>query len=414
MGRRGALVCGLFAIGCGDPAWEAGRIGTGDHPRLAVAGDGRAVATWIDGGRLRARAYDPALDWGETTTLHDLGDVDPFFFADALAVASNRAGAAVVAWPVWTVTSEDQNNPAGRLDIFVAAFDPDTGWREPEIVVTFEDGTFDWPGVVRAAIADDGTATVAIGPRFSWSLLEVIAVRGARGAWSEPTTLTTGAVTAFAVAATGTEAIVAWGERQAALQAARYDDDAWTAPEPVPGSEVGGAAVRTVHLGIDGAAWLAWRSNDGVQVSRAAADGIWAAPELLDAAVADPLLAVDEAGGAVAAWSNAADDAYAVRYAPAAGWSDAERIGGGIGGLRVAGNRAGDTAAIWYRGGALEARRTSAGAGWSEPLTIDTADAFGAPAIAVDDTGTVTAVWRASTCDDVTCDEAIMATQIAP
>jgi hypothetical protein len=160
----------------------------------------------------------------------------------------------------------------------------------------------------------------------------------------------------------------------------------------------------TVTLGVRSAAGL--EPDDNETWSFAVRDGVWDYAEAVEgtALFITPAVALDEAGNAIAIWTESSPGAvWSNRYTEGTGWGSTERIDARTGDVyepSVAVDAAGNAIAVWVqprRGTSVASvwtNRYEVGSGWGEAHIIGTAE-YGVrdPRIAMDATGDALVVW---------------------
>lgn len=310
---------------------------TGYGPQVAVDLQGNALAVWGQEGMVLARVYDPGLGWSR-------------FLAIGVGVAPrvvmNPEGAALIIWhesyPYW---SEGHR-------IYARQWDASGGLSPPQILGQ------GWVPERSLAISSGGHAVVGFwqgnGP-FG-------------GFYTSPD---------LRLHARVFQPSIGWGSDEVA--------DEGLSPQGVGGTR----PSENVELAIDtaGRALVVWRqisekSQPNVATNRYLPGAGWGQAEEIDAGSgyvlsvsrADPLLAMDTSGRAIALWvQESASDGlwlhrlYARRFAPESGWGALEMLGTyDDGSPALAMNPAGDALAIW--GGS--ARWYSPGSGWKPTESV--------------------------------------------
>jgi hypothetical protein len=236
-------------------------------------------------------------------------------------------------------------------------------------------------------------------------------IRPAGGAWSAPQVLSDPSEPAFGagVSIQAGRMTVAWVARdqfRPVIQTAtRTMADPWTPPVTISGP-VGGAYAPTVAMDDKGGAVAAWQWWDGsyrrIEAAVRSSDGAWTEPEELSApghTATAPIVAMDAAGNAVAAWirSNGIAPAAQTATRSAGGaWSlpqNLSRRGRNAASLDLAMNRRGDAVVSWVQAGGLKtAFRAPGETKWTRiPITASWGG-LGAH-IALDEEGDATIVW---------------------
>jgi RTX calcium-binding nonapeptide repeat (4 copies) len=236
-------------------------------------------------------------------------------------------------------------------------------------------------------------------------------IRPAGGAWSAPQVLSDPSEPAFGadVSIQAGRMTVAWVARdqfRPVIQTAtRTLADPWTPPVTISGP-VGGAYEPTVAMDDKGGAVAAWQWWDGsyrrIEAAVRSSDGAWTKPEELSApghTATAPIVAMDAAGNAVAAWirSNGIAPAAQTATRSAGGvWSlprNLSRRGRNAASLDLAMNRRGDAVVSWVQAGGLKTSFRAPGeTKWTRVPITASWGGLGAH-IALDEEGDATMVW---------------------
>ena len=242
------------------------------------------------------------------------------------------------------------------------------------------------------------------------------AIRPARGAWSAPQDLSSPGDVAFgaSVAIRAGKVTAVWmvlRDRRTAVQSsARTIAGSWSVPQTVSGP-VGNASTPVVAVDDQGGAVAAWRWSDGaflvVQAAARPTGGVWSAPETLSGpgrSASQPLVAMDASGNAVAAWLrfNGSWTAAQVASRPAGkAWEEAQNLserGGNARGLDLTMNARGDAAVTWGQtklsvpDDLWSALRPAGSGRWTRALVTEGWRGLEAR-VALDERGNATAVW---------------------
>lgn len=191
------------------------------------------------------------------------------------------------------------------------------------------------------------------------------AVRPAGGDWSDPQNLSAPNEVAFNadVAIRAGRATALWtvlDDRRTAIEtSSRTIAGTWSSSERISGP-IGNASTPLIALDDAGAAVAAWRWSDGaylvVQAAMRSTQGVWSPPEVLSGAgrsASQPLLAMDANGNALVAWLrfNGSWTAAQVVSRPAGGsWTEPRNLserGGNARRLDLAMNARGDAVVTW-------------------------------------------------------------------
>jgi len=237
------------------------------------------------------------------------------------------------------------------------------------------------------------------------------AVRAAGGVWSLPQSISSSSAQAFGpdVSIEAGRMTAVWvarvDSRPVIQSASRTMTSLWTHPVTISGPE-GGAYAPRVALDDKGGAVAAWQWWDGtyrrIVAATRSSDGAWSKPDELSApghTATAPLVAMDAAGNAVAAWirSNGIAPAAQTASRPAGGtWSlpaNMSHRGRNAATLDLAMNRRGDAVLSWVQAGGLKtAFRAPGETKWTNiPITASWGG-LGAH-VALDEEGDATEVW---------------------
>lgn len=173
-----------------------------------------------------------------------------------------------------------------------------------------------------------------------------------------------------------------------------------------------GESGEDPHVAIDdaGNAVAIWERADRIQAARMTAAGSWSAPVRVSATGTFntyPKVAVDGHGVTTALWATTTGSDYRIQVAhrtSSGAWSAPQNvtpIGLTLSQVQLATNRAGTVVATWLRYNGTkyvtQVARRPAGGSWSAIKTLTEQGEYGdEPHVAVDRSGTATAVWVAS------------------
>jgi RTX calcium-binding nonapeptide repeat (4 copies) len=245
------------------------------------------------------------------------------------------------------------------------------------------------------------------------------AVRPAGGDWSDPQNLSAPSEVAFNAdiairAGRATAVWMALGDRHTAIEtSSRAIDGAWAPAHPISGP-IGNASAPVVAVDEAGGAVAAWRWSDGAflvtQAATRSDQGVWSAPDILSGpgrSTSQPLLAMDAAGKAIVAWLRFNGSWTAAQVASrSAGesWGEARNLserGGNARRLDMAMNARGDAIVTWTQtlltsGANLwSAFRRASSDRWSRTQVTEYWSGLEAR-VALDERGNATAVWAGS------------------
>jgi hypothetical protein len=321
-------------------------------------------------------------------------------------IASDGSGNVIAVW----------REVAGNTSAIGAAFRPAGGaWSSPRRISEPAAAT-ESPRLAMDALGN----AVAVWQRSTGhdSVVQA-AVRPAGGDWSDPQNLSGPGEVAFNadVAIRASRATAVWmalGDRHTAIEtSSRAIDGAWGPAETISGA-IGNASSPVVKVDDAGEAVAAWRWSDGaflvVQAAARSGGGAWSAPEVLSGpgrSASQPLLAMDADGDALVAWLrfNGSWTAAQVVSRPASeSWGNARNLserGGNARRLDIAMNLRGDAIVTWTQtlltaGADLYSSFRKAGSeAWAR--TQVTENWYGLDArVALDEQGNATAVWAGS------------------
>jgi len=386
-------------------------------PRLAMDGNGNAVATWIreqaSGATARqtqaARLTVTGL-WGHPENLYAPAATTAVP-GETSDVALNTAGRGAAVWVRAT--------GASSTDQMVQAAIFNASWGAAVNLMPAAGAGVTSP---RVDVDDDGNA-IAV---WVQALGGATVVRAARysvnAAWSVPVTISIPSENVTDGVALGVDAagnaVAAWMSNTGGvptLRASQYAEltNSWSAPATIGTAGRSPTVVRLALNRAGTAAFVAFRSFDGARDTlRAArldpAAGVWGAPALVSTPgqdVFDLDIAVDEQGRAVALW-NRFDGTFrtiqSARYV--GGWSapDNRMTGADTRDVSVDTDAAGNAVAAWTRSDGsryrVQASAFSAASGvWT--VAADVSDPVGdaaVPQVRLHIDGTAVAVWQDS------------------
>lgn len=237
------------------------------------------------------------------------------------------------------------------------------------------------------------------------------AVRPVGGVWSAPQALSDPSEPAFgaSVSIEAGRMVAVWVAREQwrpVIQSASGTmTGLWTPPASISGP-IGNSYAPTISLDDKGGAVAAWQWWDGsyrrIEAAIRSSNGIWTKPEELSApghTASAPLVAMDAAGNAIAAWirSNGIAPAAQTASRPAGGaWSpprNLSRRGRNAATLDLAMNRRGDAVVSWVQAGGLKtAFRAPGEKTWKRVPISASWEGIGAH-VALDEFGDATMVW---------------------
>jgi hypothetical protein len=327
-------------------------------PEVAMDGQGRALAVWVQGVgesfRLYTAGYVPFVGWGPPQELGPQGPGD----AEQPVVAMNAAGRAVAAWVL---------RNGGAVDLYAAEYAPGGSWSAPQLLESRAEA------VSAPRVAVDGAGNARVVWRQSDGAAESV--------WAASLSVGVG----------------------------------WSAPLLLE-VEPGAVSAPTLAAGASGEAWAAWTQRDGtgqlrVRASHAPAGAGWSSAEGVAGPVAEATVAValSQDGSAVIVFRRpqSADSnslsAWATRFVPGAGWSTASELGPSLGraeDVSVAMDRWGRALVAWIGAGSqstqtLQLQRFIPAEGWAR-LDV-TRGSSGQPTVAADGQGNFHVLWVENT-----------------
>lgn len=362
-------------------------------PQVAINDSGDAVAAWSyhtgSDFRVRARFRSAGDPWGSVVEW-------PGWVSSPPVVAIAEDGEATVAW------ARSLSNGTSLAEAVRRS--KDGHWDVPEQLSSPEDG---WVVLdsVRAGVDLRGNTVAlwnsSIGFRSSY--------RPAGSSWQQPVTVSTnyGWSPVLDVSESG-RSIVAWegfddSDKYAFFTASgeggRWQRTTLVATERTPLSYPGGLSAA---VNAEGAAVVAWHDSEhgNAIVSAAyhpAGTQAWQlTPDLsfADGNAQDPAVGIDSSGNAIAAWDASVDVEGASRLSGAEDWQRPVVVGSSTGAPLVAVNPAGEAVAAWrsYASGALEASIRPASGTWRPSSPSDRPiQALGS--LAIDSQANALAAW---------------------
>ncbi len=220
----------------------------------------------------------------------------------------------------------------------------------------------------------------------------------------------------FAIDAGG-YALAVWsqldGTRAHILASRHADDTGWGAPVRIDADQNGSAHKPQIAIDANGNALAVWSQSDGtrtnVWANRYTAGTGWGTAALIETDnggnASVPQIAIGAGGHALAVWMHSdgmRDNIWANRYTAGTGWGTAGPIETGDGRAadpRIAIDGNGNALAVWLQHDgtrySIFANRYAEGTGWGTAALIETGNAGNAsePQIAIDASGNALAVW---------------------
>lgn len=354
----------------GSGAWAA---------RQYAAGSGWTAASPLDGSVI---AMSPAGSLAVVWSEYDANDDAAVYAkicaaADSCGEAVQISGSASFVQPQSVVMDEAGNAAAFWIEgmkpsvLWTNRYEPGSGWGAPTKI----EGNLQQQNA--RAVAD-----------ASGNLLVV---------WEQRL------VNTFYLAAKRYEPGAGWGESQLIETA-----------DPVQLSNSAGHQLAADKAGNVIAVWQRTTSpqiGDDIWTNRYAAGTGWGTAQLLETdavnGAANPDVAMDEAGNALAVWQQSDGsrlNIWTARYAPGAGWSAPQLLetndAGDAKQPQIAMNAVGGAVAVWQQHDGIRwniwAARYAPGAGWQDVRLIETNNVGDAqnPHVMIDTDGKAIAVWE--------------------
>jgi hemolysin type calcium-binding protein len=330
-------------------------------------------------------------------------DISPIGASASLPKVASDGQRTVVA--VWRELGGDQ------ASIRAAVRTPVSGWSPAERVSPRAEHA-----EAHAVAMDISGNAVAVWQVWSGDRSVVqAAVRPAGGSWGPAQDLDAAGATAYtpSVAITAGRATVVWAAAEGGASIVRSTSYAFASPGwtrmtalSAPGTLAWQPRVATADDGSAVAVWRFWRSGHFVvQAAVRSPSGDWSPPSDLTAPGADarpPLVEMDAAGNAVAAWvrPSGGTPMAQVAYRPAGGaWGPARNLshrGRPVRGIELDMNRSGDAIVTWRHVGVLwSSSRPRGSVGWQPRAEIDPNCVACEASVSLDETGNATAAWSA-------------------
>lgn len=398
---------------------------------IAVDQELGAVAVWQIGeraeptGSVIANRYTRTDLWGEPVPIDDGNGLSA-----RPIVASDGPGNAFVVWEQESLTGPGREIWTNRYDVAEAS------WEGPALLQT-GDVTRAKLATVAADPAGNATAIYVQVDPIDDSKEVVRAIRYEPDAgWGEAETIATSVSNLVsAVTNVGMDdqggAVAIWdlpggtaGQGVRLLYSSHYTPSSgWSEPVTVKSDNQTSAEGFRLDVGAGGDAFAIWVQGNGDEVSprddiwaaRFSA-GAWSAPERIDTHddgdKTGPDIAVDEAGRAYAAWSQADSDfanIYVAEYSPGTGWAtpvlieppnEDPREDGDAETARVEVNRGGNVFVVWRQifgqWPSIWSNQRDPGESWdadTAEVIEDFAEAANSPKIVVDDARHAHSIW---------------------
>ncbi|HTT95490.1 MAG TPA: hypothetical protein VMF55_12520 [Solirubrobacterales bacterium] len=273
----------------------------------------------------------------------------------------------------------------------------------------------------QVAVDPNGNATAVWARSNGSNYVIQAATRDPGGAWGAPVDLSLPGRDAFlpevAVDPSG-NATAVWrrsnGTETIIQAASRPSGGAWEAPVDL---SLTGQRANAPQVAVDsnGGATVVWHTegtNDIIQAATRSPGGAWGAPVNLSLSgqeAGEPQVAVDPSGNATAVWSRSNGSNYIIQSAtraPGGEWQspvDVSTAGQDSYEPQVAVDPNGNATAVWrvfdddndHNIDLVQAATRASGGGWQSPVDLSPAgEHVYEPQVAVDASGTATAVWR--------------------
>jgi hypothetical protein len=378
-------------------------FGFNQEPQIAVDASGGAVAVWpqLQGHYLiQASTKAPGGTWEPPVEISPSGKE-----SREPQVAMNDSGQAIA---VWAQRTE-------RATIMAASRTAQGGWGPAEELAAPGGDS----GDLDVAIDPDGYA-VAIWTKlqnFPSDYLIEAATRSPAGQWGSAVPLSELGQNAWgpklAITPSG-RAIATWyrwnGEGDTIVQVAEKEPgSAWSEPENLsaPGAK---AFAPDVGIGA-GRAVVIWQRDEVVEASVKEGNGAWQPSGKISGPESqEPAIGIDAQGNALAIWSSGPEygwrNAEVASLQPGETWTEStilsERLPAEGAQPHVAVDPQGQAVAIWTAGGTsgpvVEAASGTTEGDWESPDTISSSTAWARNAhVAMDSAGNAAAIWRAAT-----------------
>jgi hypothetical protein len=314
-------------------------------------------------------------------------------------IDSDGSGNVVAVW-----RELDDNEAAIR-----AAFRPKNGSFGPSVRISVPTVAAESPEVAMDRLGN----AVAVWQQSTNGRDSIVesSIRPAGGEWSAPVALSDPGEAAYNadVEIADGQATAVWVANENRMPVIRSErrtmTESWSHPETISGP-VGQTFAPAVALDDHGGAVAAWQWGDGanrlIQTAIRSTDGHWSPPEQLSGPGRDasaPVVAMDGAGNALVGWirGNGVWTAAQIATRPAGGSfvppRNLSRRGRNAGSIELAMNRRGDAMVAWVQGLSLFTSLRPAGEeSWRRTSVTGHWYALRAK-IALDETGNATAVW---------------------
>jgi hypothetical protein len=399
-------------------AWQGAKAvdttlsGIGFNSAVAVDASGNAISVWqqFDGTRsnIVASRYSASTGlWADALPLEKSDGP-----ASLPRIAMDAGGNAIAIW---------QQSDNARDNIYVNRYSASNGWGDATLLETNDTGRAIEPQISMDAAGN----AVAVWQQFDGTRYSIWARRyDASAGWGVPQAIETnddGDATApqVAVDATG-NAVAVWRQlvgTHAGIWASRTNAGAWGKPELIETDNLGFAFEPQVAVDAKGNAMVVWQQFDSVRYhiksNRFVVGSGWGTTTPVEsnttASAADPQVATDANGNAVAVWLQANDaipKVWANRYTIGTGWGKPAPLENDDSSTntepRVAMDKFGNATVVWTQTTVIRSgvwTRTSNSTSpsvWGAAVPIDepTGGEAQSPQIAMNTDGVAMAVWR--------------------
>ena len=380
--------------------------GSASWSKVGIDAAGNATAVWTrsDGLHLLAQAAERPVGgiWGAPTDLSP-----PIGNAESPTLAVDPAGDVIVAW---------KQRMAGSEAIEVS-YKPAGGSWEGPTALEFGSAVVETPAL---AIDDAGDAVVIWRQGVGGNHVILAASMPAGGTWASPVAISSSALNAeapdVAMSASGTAAAV-WQSSSGATSVVESNEltlgGSWSGEEAISAPATVTEPPHVVADPATGAFTAIWsRSGTGLvaEVASRPASGGWNAPESISTPALEahaPVVAVDSAGDAVAAWyrfDGSVGSVEGVERAAGGAWASPVRIspvGAEAEAPQVAMSPAGAAQVVWSgwvestHNYALRTTSLLPNGTWqaSNQISLEGEEAYG-PHVALDHSGHSVVVWN--------------------
>jgi hypothetical protein len=401
------LVVALIAPATATAGWlpavaiseEGGEFNFDQEPQVAVDASGGAVAVWPQleyHNRIQASTKLAGGTWGPPIDISPPGE-----HSIESHVAMNAGGEVIAAWV----------HLASERTIEVASRTPQGSWAPAEELFLAGGG----PNHVDVAIGPTGEAVVIwTGYQNTSDYIIRAAIRSPEGEWGSPIELSEAGNNAWdpkvAINPAG-NVLAAWtrwnDDGDTIIQVTeKKPGQAWGEPEDLS-AEGGMAWAPDVEVSADRAV-IVWHREQIIEAATRDTGGAWQpAVEISESESREPALGMDGEGNAVALWSSGPE--LSLRNAEVASlplggaWTEpitiAERLSVEGAQPQIAVDPAGRAMAVWTAwdgtARAVEAASGAVTGSWEDPVTISPPGSWSQRAqVAMDSAGNAAAVWQ--------------------